>query len=501
MTIRVYNTLSRRKEELETRDPDAVRMYVCGPTVYNHIHIGNARTFLSFDVIRRYLEYRGFEVTFVQNITDVDDKIINRANEEGRSAEEVAAEYTEAFQAAMAALGVQEPTVAPKATETIPEMIAMTERLLERDHAYETDGDVYFSVRSFADYGKLSGRDIEELECGSRVDVLECKEDPLDFALWKSAKPGEPHWASPWGEGRPGWHLECSVMSEKELGLTFDIHGGASDLIFPHHENEIAQSEAATGEPFVRYWLHGGLLQVNAEKMSKSVGNFMLLKDVLVDYDAAVVRLMMLQTHYRSPLEFSTARLDEAASAYDRLKTTVRNIRWARSVTPAPESAADGGRESLEGWVAEARTRFATEMDDDFNTAGALGAIFELARAANTFLSHNQGAMSTADFHALAEAEDTLIELLEVLGIVIKDVQPETLRGYPPEVLELASALAGYHGSDSEEAVEALLAARSVARASKNWDAADAVRDGLGDIGIVIEDTAQGARVTYTVGE
>jgi cysteinyl-tRNA synthetase len=501
MTMRVYNTLTRRKEDLETRDPDAVRMYVCGPTVYNHIHIGNARTFLSFDVIRRYLEYRGYEVTFVQNITDVDDKIINRANEEGRPADEVAAEYTQAFQDAMAALGVREPTVAPRATETIPEMIEMTERLLERGHAYEVDGDVYFSVRSFDGYGKLSGRDIEDLESGARVDVDERKKDPLDFALWKSAKPDEPHWVSPWGEGRPGWHLECSVMSEKELGLTFDIHGGASDLIFPHHENEVAQSEAATGEPFVRYWLHGGLLQVNAEKMSKSVGNFMLLKDVLADYEAPVVRLMMLQTHYRSPLEFSTDRLDEAVSAYDRLKTTIRNIRWARSATPAPQGAPDGGRESLEGWISEARERFDTEMDDDFNTAGALGAIFELARAANTFLSHNQGAMSTTDFHALAEAEDALIELLEVLGIEMTDVRAESMRGYPPEVFELASALAGYNGADSEEAVEALLAARSVARASKNWDAADAVRDGLADIGIVVEDTSQGARVIYTAGD
>jgi len=498
MTIRVYNTLTRRKEDLDTRDPDAVRMYVCGPTVYNHIHIGNARTFLSFDVIRRYLKYRGYEVTFVQNITDVDDKIINRANEEGRSTEEIAAEYTEAFQSAMAALGVEKPTVAPKATETIPEMIAMIERLLERDHAYEADGDVYFSVRSFPGYGKLSGRDIEDLESGARVDVNECKRDPLDFALWKSAKPGEPHWASPWGEGRPGWHLECSVMSEKELGLTFDIHGGASDLIFPHHENEIAQSEAATGEPFVRYWMHGGLLQVNAEKMSKSLGNFMLLKEVLEDYDAAVVRLMMLQTHYRSPLEFSTDRLDEAASAYERIETLVRNIRWARSTTASLQGSPDDAREALAGWVTEARLRFATEMDDDFNTAGALGAAFELARAANTFLSHNQGAMSMADFRVLAEAEDALVEFLEVLGIDIDDPHAESVGGYPPEVLELAVSLAGYTGTDTAEAVEALLAARSVARAEKNWAAADAVRDGLADVGFVIEDTPQGARVNYS---
>jgi cysteinyl-tRNA synthetase len=281
MTIRVYNTLTRRKEPLETRDDGKVSIYVCGPTVYNHIHIGNARTFLSFDVIRRYLEWRGLEVTFVQNITDVDDKIIARAAEEDSTAEEVARTYTEAFFDSMRRLGIRRPDVQPRATETIADMIGMVERLLESGHAYEVDGDVYFSVRSFPEYGKLSGRDIDEMRSGSRVDVDERKRDPLDFALWKSAKPGEPHWPSPWGEGRPGWHLECSVMSEKELGPSFDIHGGASDLIFPHHENEIAQSEAATGRPFARYWLHGGLLQVNAEKMSKSLGNFMLLRDVL----------------------------------------------------------------------------------------------------------------------------------------------------------------------------------------------------------------------------
>ena len=294
MAIRVYNTLVRAKEEFTPRDPGTVGMYVCGPTVYNHIHIGNARTFLTFDVVRRYLAFSGYDVRFVQNITDVDDKIINRAAEEGRAPAEVAADYTLAFRAAMDALGVDRPTVQPKATETIPAMIHMVERLIDRGHAYVVDGDVYFSVRSFTGYGKLSGRNIDDLESGARVDIDERKADPLDFALWKAAKPGEPRWPSPWGEGRPGWHLECSVMSEAELGVTFDIHGGASDLIFPHHENEIAQSEAATGEPFVRYWMHGGLLQVNAEKMSKSLGNFLLLKDVLEKHTAQTVRLLKI---------------------------------------------------------------------------------------------------------------------------------------------------------------------------------------------------------------
>ncbi len=493
--MRVHNTLTRRKEEFVTREPGRVTMYVCGPTVYNHIHIGNARTFLSFDVIRRYLTYRGFEVTFVQNITDVDDKIINRAAEEGRSAAEVAAEYSEAFISAMDALGIQVPTVRPRATETIPQMIEMSEMLIQRGHAYVVDGDVYFSVRSFPGYGKLSGRDIDELQAGARVDVDQRKRDPLDFALWKAAKPGEPHWPSPWGEGRPGWHLECSVMSYEQLGLTFDIHGGASDLIFPHHENELAQSEAAFGVPFVRYWMHGGLLQVNAEKMSKSLGNFMLLKDVLAAYDAPVVRLFMLQTHYRSPLEFSTDRLDEASTAYERLANLVKNVRWARAASTRGSGAPETAREQLVAASLAARGKFEQEMDDDFNTAGALAAVFGLAKAANTFLAEYHAEASTDDLVALAEAESDVIELLDVLGIAIQETAHHS--GYPQTVVSLAADLAGYAGSSPEEAVSALLSARSVARCEKNWAAADAVRDGLVGLGFTIEDTPQGARVEY----
>ena len=493
--MRVHNTLSRNKEEFVTRDPGRVTIYTCGPTVYNHIHIGNARTFLSFDVIRRYLVYRGFDVVFVQNITDVDDKIINRAAEEGRSAAEVARDYTEAFLEAMDALGIEPPTVQPKATETIPQMIEMTELLIKGGHAYEVDGDVYFSVRSSPGYGRLSGRDIDELIVGARVDVDERKRDPLDFALWKTAKPGEPRWPSPWGEGRPGWHLECSVMSYQELGLTFDIHGGASDLIFPHHENERAQSEAAFGVPFVRYWLHGGLLQVNAEKMSKSLGNFMLLKDVLAAYDAAVIRLLMLQTHYRSPLEFSTERLDEACVAYDRLTNMVKNVRWARSASTLGAGASAEVRKGLLDSAQAARVKFEQEMDDDFNTAGALGAVFELAKVANAFLSEHQANVSADDLAALGEAESVVVELLGVLGIAIEE--PEQA-GYPPEVTGLAADLAGYSGSNPAEAVETLLAARATARAEKDWAAADAVREGLLALGFSIEDTPQGARVEYS---
>ncbi len=496
MTIRVYNTLTRRKEDLVTREAGAVSFYVCGPTVYNHIHIGNARTFLSFDVLRRYLTWRGFDVTFVQNITDVDDKIIARAAEEGSSAEEVARTYTEAFLDAMRRLGVRRPDVQPRATETIPEMIDMVERLIEGGHAYEVEGDVYFSVRSFPGYGKLSGRDIDEMRSGARVDVDERKRDPLDFALWKSAKPGEPHWPSPWGEGRPGWHLECSVMSEKELGPSFDIHGGATDLIFPHHENEIAQSEAATGRPFATYWLHGGLLQVNAEKMSKSLGNFMLLRDVLERYEAPVVRMLMLQTHYRSPLDFSLDRLDEAQAAYDRIATLVRNIRWARGTTPCVDECETGDAAQLAGDAAAARERFIAEMDDDFNTACALGVLFDLARAANTFMG-SQTAFTAPALAALGEVESVLVDSLGALGL---EIQAARRTAYPREVVDLAAQLADYSGDDPAAAVEALLAARAAARTDRNWAAADAVRDGLAGLGFVIEDTPHGARVTFGQG-
>ncbi len=491
MAIRLHNTLTRREEELVTRDPGRVAMYVCGPTVYNDIHIGNARTFLSFDVIRRYLTWRGYDVDFVQNVTDVDDKIINRAAEEGISSAEVARKYTEAFLEVMSALGVTEPTHRPKATEEIPGMIELVERLISAGHAYESEGDVYFSVRSFPDYGKLSGRDIEELMVGARVEPGERKRDPLDFALWKAAKPGEPHWPSPWGEGRPGWHLECSVMSEKYLGTSFDIHGGGADLVFPHHENEIAQSEAASGEPFVRYWLHGGMLQVNAEKMSKSLGNFVVLREVLAHYPSDVFRLLALQTHYRSPLDFSNERLDEAQAALERLETVVRNLRWARDVLPQPAGAGEEKHAALLASVERAREKFAEEMDDDFNTAGGLAAVFDLAKVANVFLSENPR-LSAEDIDALGLTADTIVALTGVLGLRVAEV-PEA--AYPHEVVTLARELAGYEGDDESAAVAALLAARDAARAAKDWTVADAVRGSLEELGLRVEDTARGSRV------
>ena len=489
--MKLYNTQTRRKEEFVPRQEGKVFFYVCGPTVYNHIHVGNARTFISFDTIRRYLMHKGYDVTFVQNVTDVDDKIINRANEEGRTAAEVAAEYTQAFIEAMHKVNVLDPTVRPKATEEIPAMIELIQGLIDGGHAYEVEGDVYFSVRSFPEYGKLSGRDIDDLQSGARIDIDERKHDPLDFALWKAAKPGEPFWESPWGQGRPGWHIECSAMSKKYCGLPLDIHGGGSDLVFPHHENEVAQSEACYGCTFSNYWMHGGMLLIDSEKMSKSLGNFMLLKDVLEQVDWRVLRLLMMQTHYRNPLDYNPERLAEATTSFERISSCVRNARWAA------ENAADGVDDAmeLEGFnasIEDCRRHFDENMDDDFNTAGALGAIFSLVGVTNVFIDRGLG----ADGKALAaQAADCIEELLGVFGILLEDGAGD--EGYPVECVALAAELAGYTGDDPAEAIQVLLDARAAARAEKNWAVADGVRDGLSGLGFVIEDTASGARVTY----
>ncbi len=489
--MKIYNTQTRTKEEFVPRSPGKVAMYACGPTVYNHIHIGNARTFLTFDVIRRYLTHKGYQVTFVQNVTDVDDKIIKRSHEEGVSPAQVAETYTNEFINVMHRFGIADPDIRPKATEEIPAMIALIELLIERGHAYESAGDVYFSVRSFDDYCKLSGRDIDEMQSGARVEVDERKADPLDFALWKAAKPGEPFWESPWGQGRPGWHLECSAMAEKYLGLPLDIHGGGSDLVFPHHENETAQSEAAWGCTFANYWMHSGMLRINSEKMSKSLGNFLLLKDVLDTCDAEVLRLLMLQTHYRSPLDFSDDRLAEAASSYDRIATSVRNLRWHAENAAEAGEGCDGSQ--LAAAQAAAQGTFTASMDDDFNTAGALGAIFELVAAANHFVEEHQALTAAARPAALATAA-AIEELLAVLGI---SLPAEEAANYPAETLDLAAQFAGYEGASIPEALEALLAARKQARSEKNWAAADGIRDGLAALGFTIEDTANGARVIY----
>ena len=495
--IRIYDTMARKKRPFVPVEEGKVGMYVCGPTVYNYIHIGNARTFISFDTIRRYLMWRGYEVTFVQNITDVDDKIIAKSLEEGRSAAEVAAEYAQAFIDDMHAAGVLDPDIRPRATEEIDAMIALVEKLIENGHAYEVEGDVYFAVRSYEKYGQLSNRKIDEMESGHRElradgqGLEERKRDPLDFALWKAAKPGEPSWDSPWGKGRPGWHIECSAMSEKYLGLPFDIHGGGADLAFPHHENERAQSEAACGCTFANYWIHGGMLQINSEKMSKSLGNFLLLRDVLKTTDPRVLRMLMLQTHYRSPLDFSDERLLEAQSALTRLVNFVTNTEWLCS-NPAQDPSTldvDQYRQAVDAM----RSSFIEAMDDDFNTAGALGAIFTFVSEANTLLSDT--CVCCVNAEAVEEGAKAVEELLAVLGIDLNDAQEEGEEN-TEEVVALASSLAGYSGTESEEAIQALLDCRQNARTEKNFALADQIRDELSALGFTIEDTPQGARVT-----
>ncbi len=495
--IKIYDTMAREKRPFVPLNEGKVNMYVCGPTVYNYIHIGNARTFISFDTIRRYLIWRGYEVTFVQNITDVDDKIIKKANEEGRSAAEVAAEYAQAFIDDMHAAGVMDPDVRPRATEEIGEMIALVEKLIEGGHAYAVEGDVYFAVRSYDKYGQLSNRNVDEMESGHRElradgqGLEDRKRDPLDFALWKAAKPGEPSWESPWGQGRPGWHIECSAMSEKYLGLPFDIHGGGADLAFPHHENERAQSEAACGCTFANYWIHGGMLQINHEKMSKSLGNFLLLRDILKTTDARVLRMLMLQTHYRSPLDFSDERLGEAESALGRLANFVKNTEWL--CQNAAEDTVGFDAVAYKQAMDAMCDSFIASMDDDFNTAGALGAIFGFVTEANTMLSNATVGQDVAE--KVLVGADMVSDLLGVLGVDLKG-EAAAEGGSDEGLLALAAELAGFTGDSAEAAIEALLSRRADARKQKDFALADAVRDRLGDLGYVVEDTPQGARVS-----
>jgi len=486
----VYNSQTHRKQELETIEPGKIRMYVCGPTVYDQIHIGNGRTFLSFDVIRRYLMYKGYEVTFAQNLTDVDDKIINRANEQGRTSAEVAEEFSNAFIEQMHRFNIMDPDIRPRATREIEAMQEMISLLIEQGNAYPVpSGDVYFSVRSDGAYGVLSGRDLDQLRAGERVEVNDEKRDPFDFALWKAAKPGEPSWPSPWGEGRPGWHTECCAMIHRHLGTPIDIHGGGADLIFPHHENETAQAMCAWHAPLANYWMHTGMLQINEEKMSKSLGNFYTLKEVLDRYPANAVRLLMLQTHYRAPLDFSFDRLDGAVSSLERLVTCVKNLRWAAENAPQDGEFSDLDR-SFAGAIDEARAEFVRQMDDDFNTAGGVAAIFGLVSASNKYLTDAGGQITTS---VTLRAADTLCELCDVLGI---DLSKATAGSdLPAELVDLAREHAGFEGTSPDAAADALLAARQAARAEKNWALADAIRDGITSLGLVVEDTAAGARL------
>ncbi len=486
----VYNSQTHRKQELVPIEPGKIRMYVCGPTVYDQIHIGNARTFLSFDVIRRYLIYKGFEVTFAQNLTDVDDKIINRANEQGRTAEEVAEEYSCAFIEQMHRFNIMDPDIRPRATREIKAMQEMIQELIAQDHAYAVpSGDVYFSVRSDHAYGVLSGRDLDQLRAGERVEVNDEKRDPFDFALWKAAKPGEPSWESPWGLGRPGWHTECCAMIHRHLGTPIDIHGGGADLIFPHHENETAQAMCAWHAPLANYWMHGGMLQINEEKMSKSLGNFYTLKEVLDHYQANAVRLLMLQTHYRAPLDFSFERLDGAVSSLDRLVTCVKNLRWAAETAPQDGELNDYDR-VLGAAATEAHAEFVRQMDDDFNTAGGVAAIFGLVSAANKYLAEVGEDTATS---VTLRCADTLCELADVLGIDLSKASAAS--ELPAELVDLAREHAGYGGTSPDDAAVALLDARQAARKAKNWGLADAIRDGITALGLVVEDTAAGARL------
>ena len=462
--MKLYNTMTMKKEEFVPLELGKVKMYACGPTVYNFFHIGNSRPLIMFDVLRRYFEYKGYEVTFVQNFTDIDDKIINRANEEGITCTAVAEKYISEYLIDACGLGVREATFHPKATENIGEIIAMISQLVDKGFAYQNGADVYYRTANFPDYGKLSHQPLDELMAGARVDVTEVKENPMDFALWKGSKPGEPYWDSPWGHGRPGWHIECSAMARRYLGETIDIHCGGQDLIFPHHENEIAQSEGCSGRQFVRYWVHNGFISVDSKKMSKSLGNFFTVREAAEVYGYENIRMFMLMSHYRSPLNYSGDILIQSKNALDRLKTAKSTLEF---IALNGSDAVNGIEGEFIGSLSRYRERFVVAMDDDFNTADAVSVIFELVRESNGIAA---GAGASKLFAQAA---------LEILG---------ELCG----VLDVFYADKG-EGSLDEE-VEALIAARQAARKERNWAEADSIRYKLGEMGIVLEDTPQGVR-------
>jgi cysteinyl-tRNA synthetase len=467
MGLRIFDSLSRKKEEFTPLTPGEVRMYVCGVTVYDLCHIGHARSAIVFDVIRRYLRFKGFRVSFVRNFTDVDDRIIKRAQQEGVSPIEISERYIAEFRADMASIGVAPGDEEPKATEHIPQMIDLIQRLIRKEMAYLVDGDVYFEVRRFSAYGCLSGKNLEELQAGARVDVDERKKDPLDFALWKAAKPGEPAWPSPWGPGRPGWHIECSAMSMQYLGEAFDIHGGGEDLIFPHHENEIAQSEGATGRQFVRYWIHNGFVNLGAEKMSKSLGNTLAIRDIVSRHDPEALRLYLLGTHYRHPVDFADERITEAARALARLGSLKDEAtRIAAKGAPPPD------RGNLDA-VAAHRARFEAAMDDDFNTPQALAALFDLARFLNAERDRVvQGAGSAGGF---VTGVGELVTLARVLGL-----------------LEIEGRKAAAIDPGLESRIESLVAQRGAARRRRDFAEADRLRAELHGMGVILEDTPEG---------
>lgn len=462
MPITIYNTLTRDKEVFEPLEPGKVSMYVCGPTVYNYIHIGNARPAIVFDTVRRYLEYRGYEVEYVLNFTDVDDKIIQAANEAGEDVTALANRFVDAYLEDVGALGVKEATLNPRVTETMDDIIQFISSLIDKGYAYSIDGDVYFKPRAFSDYGKLSHQSIDELQSGARIQVGEKKSDPLDFALWKKAKPDEIAWKAPWGEGRPGWHIECSTMVKKYLGDTIDIHAGGQDLTFPHHENEIAQSEALTGQSFANYWMHNGYINIENEKMSKSLGNFVLTHDLIQQYDPQVIRFLMLSVHYRHPINFSDELLEGAKNSLERIKTAYDNLEHRRKSSLNLEGNTEEWLEKINAL----RHQFEREMDDDFNTANAISVLFEITKEANLYLESKQTQVDVIDAFQRA-----IMDLLRVLGLTVET----------GEIL-------------LDDEVDALIQERVEARKNRDFKRADEIRDTLKGKQIILEDTPQGTR-------
>ncbi len=460
--MRIYNTMSRQKEELVPMTPGELKIYACGPTVYNYIHIGNARPICVFDVLRRYLEYRGMKVTYVQNFTDIDDKIINKANEENSDYLTVSRRYMEEYKKDAAGLNVRPATIHPLATENIDEIIAIISKLVEKGYAYAVDGDVYFRTNKFSEYGKLSHQPLEELQAGARISVGDVKEDPMDFAVWKAAKPGEPYWESPWGHGRPGWHIECSAMVRRYLGETIDLHCGGQDLIFPHHENEIAQSECCNGAPFARYWMHNGYINVDNKKMSKSLGNFFTVRDVAEKYGYEPIRYLMVSSHYRMPINYSVDIIEQCKASLERLYNCRDNLRFLL------ENAAEGqkeGEEEVFARMTQYRDQFTQAMDDDLNTADGLAALFGLAREINSSVN------GESSKELCQKALDLYMELANVLGLLY---------------VEKDNSL------DAE--IEALIEKRTQARKNRDWATADAIRDELKARHVVLEDTPQGVK-------
>ncbi|MFD2925256.1 cysteine--tRNA ligase [Halobacillus naozhouensis] len=462
MSIKVYNTLTRTKETFQPLEEGKVKMYVCGPTVYNYIHIGNARPAIVFDTVRRYFEYRGFEVEYVLNFTDVDDKLIKAANEMGEEVPDIANRFIKAYKEDVGALGVKEAVHHPRVTDNMEEIITFINGLIKKGFAYESEGDVYFRTRSFDEYGKLSHQSIDELRSGARIEVGEKKEDPLDFTLWKEAKPEEISWKSPWGEGRPGWHIECSAMARKYLGDTIDIHAGGQDLTFPHHENEIAQSEANNGESFARYWMHNGYINIENEKMSKSLGNFVLAHDLIQKHDPQVIRFFMLSVQYRHPINFSDELLAGAKSSLDRIRNAYENIQHRKKSSMNLQEDTNSWTEQIE----QHKQQFMTEMDDDFNTANAISVLFDLTKSANLYLQSAQ-----TNEGLLEHFEQALKELTDVLGVQIAKEE---------ELLD--------------EEIDALIIERKQARKDRDFARADQIRDELKSRNIILEDTSQGTR-------